>query len=124
MADYSEYSKRFTWFDQGDVLTCPVTHLVALAIHDNTFKLPQLNDAYNIFFLTLPKGAKQIVLHWRDDVLDRPILRISNRSSLDKELPSNIAAKRFRSLGEKMGFRYPLTWYCLRRLVLNTVDGP
>ncbi|KAK3669707.1 hypothetical protein LTR78_010390 [Recurvomyces mirabilis] len=115
--------KTFTWFDQPDVLTCPVAHLVSLALHDEAFRLPALHGAQSIFDVTLPAGQKKITLHWRDDVLDKPILRTSDGWSTETELPSSVASKRLRSLGEKMGYREPVTWYWLPRLVLNAVDG-
>nr|OQO28668.1 hypothetical protein B0A51_04779 [Rachicladosporium sp. CCFEE 5018] len=70
-----------------------------------------------------PAGQKKITLHWRDDVLDKPILRTSDGGSTEAELPTSVASKRLRSLGENMGYREPVTWYWLRRLVLNAVDG-
>ncbi|KAK1041382.1 hypothetical protein LTR74_018617 [Friedmanniomyces endolithicus] len=115
--------KTFTWFDQPDVLTCPVAHLISLALHDEAFRLPALHRAQSIFDVTLPAGQKKITLHWRDDVLNKPILRSSDGGATEVELPSSVASKRLRSLGEKMGYREPVTWYWLRRLALNAVDG-
>ena len=46
------------------------------------------------------------------------------RGTLDKELPAIIASKRLNSLRNKMGFQETFIQYCLRRIVLNAVDGP
>lgn len=117
------YRKKFTWFDHSNVLTCPVAHLVALTISDEAFKMPSLRTVGIVFSLTLPQGQNQLVLHWKDACLERPILRTNSGTALDAELTDNTAAKCLRSLGENMGYREPLTWYCLRRLVLSVVDG-
>ena len=109
IADQSRNSKRFTWFDQSDVLTCPVAYLVVLALHDNAFEQSRLNSARNIFSLTLPSRVNQITLHWRKDIVNRPILRVSSHGPRDKELSKSVASKRLKSLGEKKGLRETLT---------------
>lgn len=60
---------------------------------------------------------------WRDDILDVPILRASSDVLSGAEVQGAATAKRLRSLGEKMGYPETVTWYWLRRLVLNAVDG-
>lgn len=105
------------------MLTCPVAHLIALAAHDKAFKLPSLNDINGVFSLTLPDGESKITLPWRDDIHDEPILRVSGDGTQVAKLQSSDASKRLKSLGRQMGYREAVTWYWLRRLVLNAVDG-
>ena len=107
---------------QSDVLNCPVAHLAALALHDNAFELPQLDSAERVFSLAPPTGAKKVILHWRDEMMNKPIVRVSSDGA-EKELSVSLTLKRLESLSVKMGFRETLTWYCLRRLVLSAVDG-
>ena len=64
-----------------------------------------------------------ITVPWRDDVLDTPILRASSDALSGAEVQGGATAKRLKSLGEKMGYPETVTWYWLRRLVLNAVDG-
>lgn len=64
-----------------------------------------------------------IMYPWRDDVLDTPILRASSDALSGAEVQGGTTAKRLKSLGEKMGYPETVTWYWLRRLVLNAVDG-
>ena len=82
-----------------------------------------MNSADAIFSLTLPTGGKQLTLPFRDEVLHMPILRASDDGTRAEELQGSVASKRLRSLGQQMGYREPVTWYWLRRLVLNAVDG-
>ena len=64
-----------------------------------------------------------ITVPWSDEFLDRPILRTSSDALSGAELQGGATAKRLKSLGEKMGYPETVTWYWLRRLVLNAVDG-
>lgn len=64
-----------------------------------------------------------ITVPWRDDILDAPILRASSDVLSGCEVQGGATAKRLKSLGEKMGYPETVTWYWLRRLVLNSVDG-
>ena len=64
-----------------------------------------------------------ISVPWRDDILDTPILRASSDVLSSAEVQGGATSKRLRSLGEKMGYAETVTWYWLRRLVLNAVDG-
>lgn len=116
-------SKTFTWLDQADTLTCPVAHLVALALHDEAFQQSSLNSADRLLSLTVPRGEEMLTVPWRDEILDKPILRTTSDARCGAELQGGAAAKRLKSLGEKMGYPETVTWYWLRRLVLNAVDG-
>lgn len=52
-----------------------------------------------------------------------PILRALGHGGDVTQLTDNVSSKRLRNLGEKMGYPETVTWYWLRRLVLNAVDG-
>lgn len=120
---YYFHRKTFTWTDQADILTCPVAHLVALALHNKAFKLPSVRDANCLFSLTVPSGEKRITIPWRDDILDTPVLRGRDDGVRVTQLQDSVSARRLKSLGEQMGYPQTVTWYWLRRLVLNAVDG-
>lgn len=96
---------------------------MALALHDKAFKLSSLRDANCLFSLTVPSGEKKITIPWRDDILDTPILRGRDDGTKVAQLQDSVFAKRLKSLGEQMGYPQTVTWYWLRRLVLNAVDG-
>ena len=104
------------------MLTCPVAHLVALALSDKAFKLPSLCDAQSILSLKTACG-KRLPLPWRPDILNTPILRECSEVASGVELSSSLASRRLATLGQNMGYRLPVTWYCFRRLVLNATDG-
>ena len=76
-----------------------------------------------MFSLTVPSGEKRITVPWRDDILNTPILRGSGDGTRAAQLQDSVSAKRLKSLGEQMGYPQTVTWYWLRRLVLNAVDG-
>jgi hypothetical protein len=100
----------------------PIAHLVGLALYDKAFQLSSLKSAHEVFSLTVLSGEKKIVLHWRDNAVNRPIIRTSSDGARDKELSGSLASKRLKGLGVKIRFRETLTWYYLRRLVLDAVD--
>ena len=104
------------------MLTCPVAHLVALALFDKAFGLPSLCDAESVFSLTAPVG-KKLPLPWRPDILNMPILRESSEVTSSVEFSGSVALSRLSTLCKNMGFQETITWYCFRRLVLNAVDG-
>ena len=64
-----------------------------------------------------------VTLPWRQDVLNTPIFRESSVATSNIELSGSVALRRLTTLGQNMGYRLPVTWYCFRRLVLNAVDG-
>jgi hypothetical protein len=102
-------------------LTCPVAHLVALALHDEAFEVSSIRSARDFFIVKLE--GDRMTFHWKASVRDKPIMRTGCNMDAE-EITDSMALKRLSSLGRKtMGYKESLTWYCLRRMVLNAVDG-
>ncbi|KAK4615709.1 hypothetical protein CLAFUW4_09808 [Fulvia fulva] len=114
--------KIFQWPDQDDVLTCPVSHLVALALDDNAFAAG-INSASDFFKIGIPDCDDMLPFPWRREILDVPVMR-QTPDWKALELSNGATLKRLSSLGKNIcGYKQSLTWYCLRRMVLNAVDG-
>jgi hypothetical protein len=96
---------------------------MALALHDGAFKRPQLTTAHSILSLTIPGQGQQLSLSWKEDFVDRPIFRMTGDNGVGRELTNSAASYRLHNLGVKKGLEESLTWYSLRRIVLNAVDG-
>ena len=102
-------------------MTCPVAHLVALALHDGAFEVSSIRSAKEFFAVELE--GDRMTFHWKASVRDKPIMRTGCNMDAE-EITDGMALKRLSSLGKKtMGYKESLTWYCLRRMVLNAVDG-
>ena len=74
-----------------------------------------------MFSLQVPAGEDELVLRWHDDLLNTPIFRASSHDV--SELQNSVASNRLKNLGLQMGYENHLGWYCIRRMVLNAVDG-
>jgi hypothetical protein len=74
-------------------------------------------------FFTVKLEGDRMTFHWKASVRDKPIMRTGCNMDAE-EITDSMALKRLSSLGRKtMGYKESLTWYCLRRMVLNAVDG-
>jgi len=103
-------------------LTCPVSHLLALALDDNAFAAG-ISSAAEFFKIGIPDGDDMLPFPWRREILDVPIMR-KTPDLKAQELSNGATLKRLSSLGKNIcGYKESLTWYCLRRMVLNAVDG-
>ena len=115
------FSKTFSWLDQDDVLTCPVAHLFALARRDDAFEATGIRSAKDFFAVQLE--GDRMTFHWKASVRDKPIMRVGCDMDAE-EITDSMALRRLSNLGKKtMGYKESLTWYCLRRMALNAVDG-
>ena len=102
-------------------MTCLVAHLVALAVYDEAFEVTSIRSARD--FLAVKLEGDRITFHWKASVRDKPIMRTGCNMDVE-EITNSIALKRLSSLGRKtIGYKESLTWYCLRRIVLNAVDS-
>ena len=106
---------------------CPVLQIVTYAFRDRAFRNDGLTPEM-FWRLRVPKRLFDLPIHWKDEMLDVPVLRrmrvTPTGMEVDPWLPmtyvsSNAALKH---AGEGLGFKDPLTYYHFRRWVANDVN--
>ncbi|KAI9888766.1 MAG: hypothetical protein M1814_006460 [Vezdaea aestivalis] len=106
---------------------CPITFILAFAFADNAFKSELITPEY-LLRAKVPSRLHTLPIHWKAEILDKPILRGLRRDSsgveIDDWLPlsyryDNDAIHR---LGDLAGFRHSIKFYCFRRWTANTLN--
>ena len=111
---------------------CPILHFVAIAFADDAFH-PRLVNAglspRSLHNFSSPDGRITIDFTFKDDILEIPIFRCSQRSiqglQVDpkRALSANSISFWMKRLGQRAGFEYPLQPYALRREVGTELTG-
>lgn len=123
------YRKRFLFYENDNLLLCPIAHFLALAFADRAFEASSLQEATNILRVQVPQHKKSLTIQWRQEILDIPVLRQSVRTeggfrtSQHEPLSAAASGRYLRRLGEATGFEHPLSHYAVRRGTGNAVDG-
>ena len=123
------YRTTFLFREEALPILCPISHILALAIRDDAFKLDGLTSAEPFFTTNLQPPMKAMKVHWKLSMLKAPIFRQVVRSadglqtSEHKALRYSTFAYYFDRLGWGAGFPEKLTSYCMRRGTGNAVDG-
>ena len=120
-------SKIFTLTPHENLLLCPVSFMLALALHDKAFEAPSMSRIRNILSAKVPERKNSLRLRWRDELLSLPMFRHPEkgwtRTSNVAPLRDNVVYKTLVALGERVGFEDNLTQYSVRRETGNAVDG-
>ena len=112
-----------------DPIFCAITHVLALAFIDDAFEAPSLKTMEQISILEVRDPIRCIHLRWKELMLKTPVFRHAVRvdgkfkTSLNKLLLYATLNYYTNQLGVLTGFEKPLTLYCIRRAVSNSVNG-
>ena len=108
-----------------NLLLCPVSFMIALALDDGAFEARTMSSIENIFSVKVPQSRNSLRLRWKESLLRKPILRREEGTftSSDQPLQSTRVSYVLGQLGAKVGFEDQLTHYCVRREVANVIDG-
>ena len=102
---------------------------MAIAIKDGAIEVEGSSHAEPLFTSNLQHPTKAVLIHWKPEMLKRPIFRQAVRScdlfrtSEWKALRYSTYAYYLDRLGWATGFEQKLTSYCFRRGTGNAVDG-
>ncbi len=95
----------------------------AMAIADKAFKgYETLGD---LMRARLPRDRDSWTLEWKDDVCERPVLRMACANGVDKTRALTFAALRDQivSLGKRVGYRDNVKVHAIRASVANKIKG-
>ena len=95
----------------------------ALAIADNAFK--RYETLEDLMKARLPRGRDSWTLEWKDEALDRPVLRMASSKGVDKSKALTHAAlwNQIVPLGYEIGYRDSLKIHAIRAGVANKIKG-
>jgi len=102
---------------------------LAIAIKDDAIEVEGSSQAEPFFTSHLQHPTKAVLIHWKPEMLKRPIFRQAVRTcdmfrTLEwKALRYSTYAYYLDRLGWATGFEQKLTSYCFRRGTGNAVDG-
>ena len=122
-------SKTNLFYENDNLLLCPVTHMLALALSDSAFEASTMQDVDQILRAQVPTHKNSLTLRWKDSMLNMPVLRQATRStdgvrtSSDQPLTASASSRYLKRLGEATGFEHPLRHYAVRRGAGNAVDS-
>lgn len=121
-------STIFFFTEVEDLIFCPITHLVSLALADGASKAPSLTTPERVFEHKVRGPVMCTPLRWKQEKLKTPIFR-RDELATDGYITSSGTAlpySQFRDclnrLGLAAGFLEKLTSYCFRRGTANVVD--
>ncbi len=109
------FSKTFLFYENDNLLLCPVAHMLALALSDGAFEASTMQDVDQIMRAQVPTHKNSLTLRWKDSMLDMPVLRQATRStdgirtSPDQPLTASASSRYLKRLGEATGFERTLS---------------
>ncbi|EED16117.1 conserved hypothetical protein [Talaromyces stipitatus ATCC 10500] len=114
------------FFMHGDyqLAYCPIVQIISYAFRDGAFLNTKLSPEI-IWRLQVPKHLSSLLLRWKPDILDTPLLRRVTRTEygyeLDKSLPMTYDSSRqaLRELGRDAKFEDDIGHYNYRRWTAN-----
>ncbi|KAH7370272.1 hypothetical protein BKA65DRAFT_589640 [Rhexocercosporidium sp. MPI-PUGE-AT-0058] len=118
----------FFFTEVDDLIFCPITHLVSLAIADEAFEAPSLTTVERVFEHKVWGPVVSTPLSWKQGMIKTPIFRQDERpatgviTSLTLALTYSQYRDCLNRLGLATGFLEKLTSYCFRRGTANVVD--
>ncbi|OBT53129.1 hypothetical protein VE04_05757 [Pseudogymnoascus sp. 24MN13] len=117
----------FFFTEVDDPILCAITHFVSLALEDRAFEAPSLTTPKRVFEHKIHGPVNCTELHWKEEMLKRPIFRRDDPRRDDLEaavaaLPYNQLHDPLNRLGKIAGIKELLTSYCFRRGTANVVD--
>ncbi|KAI9717340.1 MAG: hypothetical protein M1828_007228 [Chrysothrix sp. TS-e1954] len=121
--------KTFLFYENMNLLLCPIAHMLALALHDDAFEASSLSQVKQIFNVNVPSQKKSVTLWWKDEKENIPVLRqaaptnAGRRTSAKLPLTSAASSRALSRLGMKVGLEHRLQHYSVRRGTGNAVDG-
>lgn len=101
-------------------MLCPLTLFFALAVADGALDMEQLLDR------NIEAGTNAKVIRFKKELLETPILRATrDQSEISDEaiLKYNSLEYMLVKLGERAGYKEPLSAYTFRRGVGNALDS-
>ena len=126
-------STKFLIVQNKNPMLCFVTHVVAVAIHDQAFKMQKgIPSAKALYQSNLSKSSRQAIrCYWKEDMLKVPLIRRAVRcqSELRDEISGSLALQYHfwndcaGRIGEGTGLEERFLSYWIRRAVGNSVDG-
>jgi hypothetical protein len=112
-------AKKYGFHEEDTLLHDPVLYMDSLAFADLAFE--DLNDPEQIYNLFVPSGSDRIILPWKSEWRETPIVRaLQGRGknvslALDRAFQYGKARRCLIRLGRAVGFEKQLEWYDLRR---------
>lgn len=103
----------------------PVPLILALALFDDAFKA-SCRSIHDILSIRVPLDRDSYVLHWKESMLDLPLLREpqqGDRGQKITSLTSSTFSRYLGRLGRSAGFAHSIHPYMLRRAAANAVEG-
>ncbi|ELR03151.1 hypothetical protein VC83_09677 [Pseudogymnoascus destructans] len=128
-ADRKPKPTTFLFHEEALPILCPVSHVLSIAIKDNAIEVEGFSHAEPFFTSHLQHPTKAVLIHWKPEMLKRPIFRQAVRTcdmfrtSEWKALRYSTYAYYLDRLGWATGFEQKITSYCFRRGTGNAVDG-
>ncbi|KAI9709018.1 MAG: hypothetical protein M1828_002552 [Chrysothrix sp. TS-e1954] len=121
--------KTFLFYENKNLLLCPIAHMLALAFHDEAFEASSISQVAQIFNVEVSPQKRSVTLWWKEEKENVPILRqpartaAGRRTSAELPLTSATSSRALSRLGMKAGFEHRLQHYSVRRGTGNAVDG-
>ncbi|OBT74038.1 hypothetical protein VF21_07827 [Pseudogymnoascus sp. 05NY08] len=128
-ADRKPKPTTFLFHEEALPILCPISHILTHAIKDDAIEVEGYSHAEPLFTSHLQHPTKAVLIHWKPEMLKRPIFRQAVRTcdmfrtSEWKALRYSTYAYYLDRLGWATGFEQKLTSYCFRRGTGNAVDG-
>jgi hypothetical protein len=113
--------------EDSQLAYCPITHILALAFVDDAFDSPQLTPEF-VCQLKVPKRLHSLPLRWKKSKLNVPLFRQPVQTEYGTRIHPTLPMKydtsnsSIKSLGEAVGYRYPVQHYCFRRWTANEAN--
>ncbi len=103
--------------------------MLSLAFADNAFDSDDIQNAHDIYSLSIPECKESLQFKWKDEWMSRPVFRRAC-STVDglvtsdgKALPYRSYASQMSALGLGAGFRTAITAYTFRRGAAQMINS-
>jgi hypothetical protein len=112
------HSTIFFFTEVEDLIFCPITHLISLALADGAFEAPSLTTPERVFEHKVWGPVMCTPLRWKQEKLKTPIFRRDELAtdrcitSVETALPYSQFRDCLNRLGLAAGFQEKLTSYC------------
>lgn len=119
----TRHSLHIVMDSKDDLQHNGVMFFFAMAIADNAFK--RYETLEDLMKARLPRGRDSWTLEWKDEALDRPVLRMASSNGAHESRALTFATLRDQivSLGKRVGYRDIVKIHAIRAGVANKIKG-